>query len=97
MMMYFCSYFLLSLFFSGLYIFIMKFKHFLLLLMGLEIMMLSIYMMMFIYFIQFCGEFYFSMVYLTMSVCEGALGLSLLVLMIRSWSNDKLLLMDNLW
>nr|AOY39691.1 NADH dehydrogenase subunit 4L [Scolytinae sp. BMNH 1040146] len=90
-------YVLFWLFFSGLMVFVMKFKHFLLMLLSMEMMMLSLYTMLFIYLYQGCSDYFISMIYLSMSVCEGALGLSLLVLMVRVYGGDMLLLFDNLW
>nr|YP_010043669.1 NADH dehydrogenase subunit 4L [Tinda javana]QPD06990.1 NADH dehydrogenase subunit 4L [Tinda javana] len=45
-------------------------------------------LMVFIFLNYFYNEMYFSMMFLTFSVCEGTLGLSLLVSMIRSHGND---------
>nr|AOY39951.1 NADH dehydrogenase subunit 4L [Curculionidae sp. BMNH 1040049] len=84
-------------FFMGLFIFCFKFRHFLILLMSLEIMVLSLFFMMFIFTSMIFGEGFLSIFYLTMSVCESALGLSILVLMIRSYSSDMLIMLSNLW
>nr|YP_010163989.1 NADH dehydrogenase subunit 4L [Phloeosinus perlatus]QRK25840.1 NADH dehydrogenase subunit 4L [Phloeosinus perlatus] len=91
------SWVLSSMFFSGTLVFIFKFKHFLLVLIGLEAMVLSVFSLLFIYFMQFYGEYFFSMVFLSMSVCESSLGLSLLVSLIRSHGSDFLLVLNNLW
>nr|AOY39743.1 NADH dehydrogenase subunit 4L [Scolytinae sp. BMNH 1043123] len=85
------------LFIVSLMIFILKYKHFLIMLLSLESMVLSIFLMFFIYFIQGEFNYFISMLYLSMSVCEGALGLSLLVLIIRSYGSDSLFMFDNLW
>nr|AYR05326.1 NADH dehydrogenase subunit 4L [Coleoptera sp. ACP-2013] len=96
-MMYLYMLSMVIMFFSGLLIFLSKYKHFLLMLLSLEFMVLSLYLLMFIYFSFFFFQIFFSMFFLTMSVCEGALGLSLLVLIIRSYGNDKIMMFDNLW
>nr|YP_009692263.1 NADH dehydrogenase subunit 4L [Anthonomus pomorum]AEP27519.1 NADH dehydrogenase subunit 4L [Anthonomus pomorum]QED57671.1 NADH dehydrogenase subunit 4L [Anthonomus pomorum]QED57679.1 NADH dehydrogenase subunit 4L [Anthonomus pomorum]QED57692.1 NADH dehydrogenase subunit 4L [Anthonomus pomorum]QED57763.1 NADH dehydrogenase subunit 4L [Anthonomus pomorum] len=91
------SYFLILLFFSGIFIFVSKNKHFLLMLLSLEFVVLALYVFMFLNFSFFNFEYFLSMFFLSMSVCESALGLSLLVLMSRTQGSDKILLLDNLW
>nr|YP_009441925.1 NADH dehydrogenase subunit 4L [Dryocoetes autographus]AOY40133.1 NADH dehydrogenase subunit 4L [Dryocoetes autographus] len=93
----FYSYSFFILFFSGMVVYVLKYKHFLLMLLSLEVMVLSIYMMMFFYFFQFQSEEFINMIYLAMSVCEGALGLTLLVVLIRTHGMDMILMFDNLW
>nr|AOY40055.1 NADH dehydrogenase subunit 4L [Scolytinae sp. BMNH 1040341] len=85
------------LFFSGLISYILSNKHFLLMLISLEAMVLSIYMLLFFYFVQFGAESFVNMIYLSMSVCEGALGLTLLVVLIRTHGMDMVSVFDNLW
>nr|YP_009442016.1 NADH dehydrogenase subunit 4L [Gnathotrichus materiarius]AOY40237.1 NADH dehydrogenase subunit 4L [Gnathotrichus materiarius] len=83
--------------FSSAFIFVLKYKHFLIMLLSLELMVLGLFVLLFMYFTQGVSEYFISMVYLSLSVCEGALGLSLLVLMIRTHGGDMLALFDNLW
>nr|AOY39781.1 NADH dehydrogenase subunit 4L [Xyleborinus saxesenii] len=85
------------LFFSGLTSYILSNKHFLLMLISLEVMVLSVYMIMFMYFVYFDSEVFINMVYLSLSVCEGALGLTLLVILIRTHGMDMVMMFDNLW
>nr|QWZ46371.1 NADH dehydrogenase subunit 4L [Pelecyphorus foveolatus] len=87
----------LMMFLSGLYVFSMKRKHLLLMLLSLEFIVLSIYMMMYIYLSFFNNEYFFSMIFLTFSVCEGVLGLSILVSLIRSHGNDYFQSFSLLW
>nr|YP_010946501.1 NADH dehydrogenase subunit 4L [Diploptera punctata]WGO57219.1 NADH dehydrogenase subunit 4L [Diploptera punctata] len=75
-------------FFCGIWVFSSNRKHLLSTLLSLEFIVLSLYLIMYFYLISFNYELYFSMVFLTFSVCEGALGLSILVSMIRSYGND---------
>nr|AML26174.1 NADH dehydrogenase subunit 4L [Scolytinae sp. BMNH 1274290] len=96
-MLSFSSYSFIIIFFSGLISYIMSKKHFLLMLISLEVMVLSIYMLMFLYFAQFGAEMFINMIYLSMSVCEGALGLTLLVVLIRTHGMDMISVFDNLW
>nr|UXW93499.1 NADH dehydrogenase subunit 4L [Hymenoptera sp. 4 GYN-2021] len=62
--------------------------HILMILLSMEFMMLSVYILMIAYLMIFELELYFLMVFLTFSVCEGVLGLSILILMVRSNGND---------
>ncbi|RZC42878.1 Oxidored q2 domain containing protein [Asbolus verrucosus] len=78
----------LLMFLRGLFVFRMKRKHLLLMLVRLEFIVLSIYFLLFIYLRFFNNESFFSMIFLTFSVCEGALGLSLLVLLIQTHGNN---------
>nr|YP_009590300.1 NADH dehydrogenase subunit 4L [Alcidodes juglans]QBM10387.1 NADH dehydrogenase subunit 4L [Alcidodes juglans] len=93
----FYSYFLICLFFSGIIVYAYKYKHLLLMLLSLEICVVGLFGLMLMYFTHYYNEFFLSMVYLTMSVCEGALGLSLLVFVVRTFGNDKIMSFDNLW
>nr|YP_010127725.1 NADH dehydrogenase subunit 4L [Oyamia nigribasis]QPP20252.1 NADH dehydrogenase subunit 4L [Oyamia nigribasis] len=76
------------LFMCGGWVFSSKRKHLLLTLLSLEFMVLSLFLFLFMYLNLVFYELYFSMVFLTFSVCEGALGLSILVSMIRTHGND---------
>nr|YP_010274913.1 NADH dehydrogenase subunit 4L [Erynnis popoviana]UJV31604.1 NADH dehydrogenase subunit 4L [Erynnis popoviana] len=69
-------------------IFVYKHKHLLIMLLSLEYIVLSMFMMLMLYlsFIEF--DMYLLMVFLVFSVCEGALGISILVSMIRTHGND---------
>nr|UPX88365.1 NADH dehydrogenase subunit 4L [Leptogaster cylindrica] len=87
-MIEFMKFLSMGLFLMGGLAFISNRKHLLSMLMSLEFMVLSLFYYMFILFMFFDFESYFSMVFLTFSVCEGALGLSILVSMIRTHGND---------
>nr|YP_010989877.1 NADH dehydrogenase subunit 4L [Loepa microocellata]WOV68237.1 NADH dehydrogenase subunit 4L [Loepa microocellata] len=75
-------------FIIGNLIFVSKNKHLLIILLSLEFIVLSIFfiLLFLLSFIEF--EMYMLMVFLVFSVCEGALGLSILVSMIRTHGND---------
>nr|YP_009937355.1 NADH dehydrogenase subunit 4L [Trigonopterus selaruensis]QNT26826.1 NADH dehydrogenase subunit 4L [Trigonopterus selaruensis] len=88
---------LITLFFSGLFVYISKYKHFLLMLLGLEMAVLSLYALMLVYFSFFIYEYFLCMFFLTVSVCESVLGLSLLVLVVRSHGSDMITAFDSLW
>nr|AYW52346.1 NADH dehydrogenase subunit 4L [Entiminae sp. ACP-2013] len=87
----------LLMYFSSILIFSMKCKHLLVMLLSLESSVVAIYMGLFYLLSKMDYEFFFCMVFLAMSVCEGALGLSLLVLMIRVHGNDFILTFNSLW
>nr|QHZ87545.1 NADH dehydrogenase subunit 4L [Parafronurus sp. XL-2019] len=74
--------------FCGVFVFISNRKHLLATLLSLEFIVLSLYSLLFLYLISLGLEMYFTMVFLTFAVCEGALGLSILVSMIRTHGND---------
>nr|ASY97915.1 NADH dehydrogenase subunit 4L [Pseudocreobotra wahlbergii] len=79
------SYFMLLV---GLWVFSSKRKHLLMTLLSLEIIVLILFMMMYYYVGMMSGEMYVTMFFLSFAVCEGALGLSILVSMIRTHGND---------
>nr|YP_010022243.1 NADH dehydrogenase subunit 4L [Neurigona zhejiangensis]QOL12433.1 NADH dehydrogenase subunit 4L [Neurigona zhejiangensis] len=86
MTIYFFPY--IYMFIIGLIVFVMDRKHLLSMLLSLEMIVLSLFIFL-IVFLNFMGyQEFFSMVFLTFSVCEGALGLSILVSMIRTHGND---------
>nr|YP_010975292.1 NADH dehydrogenase subunit 4L [Aneogmena fischeri]WNX92426.1 NADH dehydrogenase subunit 4L [Aneogmena fischeri] len=76
------------LFFMGVLNFISNRKHLLSMLMSLEYIVLSLFLLLFIYLNMIMFENFFSMMFLVFSVCEGSLGLSILVSMIRTHGND---------
>nr|YP_009648962.1 NADH dehydrogenase subunit 4L [Acisoma panorpoides]QDA21648.1 NADH dehydrogenase subunit 4L [Acisoma panorpoides]UKM30536.1 NADH dehydrogenase subunit 4L [Acisoma panorpoides] len=86
-MLLFYDYLFYLLIFSGLWSFISKRKHLLSTLLSLEFIVLSLFFYVFFIFV-FYFELYFLMYFLTFGVCEGALGLGILVSMIRSHGND---------
>nr|AND96135.1 NADH deshydrogenase subunit 4L [Onthophagus cuniculus] len=93
----FYLFFSIFMYFSGLISFTMKRKHLLLMLLSLEFIILSLFFNLFIYLSLYCFEYFFSMVFLTMSVCEGALGLGILVSLVRTHGNDYFSTFNILW
>lgn len=79
---------ILFFFFSGAVVFVSNLKHLLLILLSLEFIVLSLFFYLLIYLNLFNFEQYFVIFYLIFSVCEGALGLSILVSLIRTHGND---------
>nr|QXU57649.1 NADH dehydrogenase subunit 4L [Cherax punctatus] len=72
----------------GLSAFISNHKHLLNVLLGLEFVVLSIFGMISVNMPSVGLEAMFVMFFLVMAACEGALGLSLLVSVVRSHGND---------
>nr|ASY98565.1 NADH dehydrogenase subunit 4L [Metallyticus sp. JZ-2017] len=83
MLMYFCI-----LFMCGLWVFIFSSKHLLVMLLSLEFIVLVLFISLYYYVIMMSGELFLTMFFMTFSVCEGALGLSILVSMVRMYGND---------
>nr|AII02423.1 NADH dehydrogenase subunit 4L [Eudonia angustea] len=79
---------MIIMFILGNMIFVSKHKHLLIVLMSLEFIVLSIFFFMLLLFSYNEYDMYMLMVFLVFSVCEGALGLSILVSMIRTHGND---------
>nr|UPL65916.1 NADH dehydrogenase subunit 4L [Pilophorus typicus] len=90
MFYYFFDYFcMLYMFMGGLIVFCSIRKHLLVTLLSLEYLVLCVFMFL-MYFVIFClGNIYMIMIFLTFSVCEGVLGLSVLVGLIRCHGNDQ--------
>nr|YP_009937394.1 NADH dehydrogenase subunit 4L [Trigonopterus triradiatus]QNT26891.1 NADH dehydrogenase subunit 4L [Trigonopterus triradiatus] len=97
MSMFFFSLYFFFVFMSGLYIYLSKYKHFLVMLLSLEVVVLSLYGSMLMYFSMYVYEYFMLMFFLTLSVCESVLGLSMLVLIVRSHGSDVVMMFDSLW
>nr|UYO79197.1 NADH dehydrogenase subunit 4L [Arctopsyche sp. XG-2022] len=63
-------------------------KHLLSMLLSLEFIMLILMLFMVVYFMNIQSDYYFLMMFMVMMVCEGVLGISILVLMIRVYGSD---------
>nr|QXM16866.1 NADH dehydrogenase subunit 4L [Neoneuromus niger] len=88
MMIYIMDYFFIIMVLSGAWVFVSKRKHLLLMLLSLEFIVISLFMGLMIILKVYNFENFFTMFFLTFSVCEGALGLGILVSMIRTHGND---------
>nr|YP_010962595.1 NADH dehydrogenase subunit 4L [Euphausia crystallorophias]WNI01997.1 NADH dehydrogenase subunit 4L [Euphausia crystallorophias] len=73
----------------GLWVFCSKRKHLLNTLLSLEYIMLSVFWLMVLSLSLMGQEVFFSLFFLTFAACEGALGLALLVSIVRSHGNDR--------
>nr|YP_008238989.1 NADH dehydrogenase subunit 4L [Palinurellus wieneckii]AGN95860.1 NADH dehydrogenase subunit 4L [Palinurellus wieneckii] len=74
--------------FCGLWVFTSKCKHLLNTLLSLEFIMLGIFFVLSSTLSFLGNEVYFILFFLSMVACEGALGLSLLVSIVRTHGND---------
>ncbi|NP_038297.1 NADH dehydrogenase subunit 4L (mitochondrion) [Penaeus monodon] len=72
----------------GLWVFVSKRKHLLNTLLSLEYIMLNIFWIMSLHLSNMGHESYFVLFFLTLAACEGALGLALLVSVVRTHGND---------
>nr|QGT77318.1 NADH dehydrogenase subunit 4L [Tenuipotamon yuxiense] len=72
----------------GLWSFISYHKHLLNSLLSLEFMMLGVFWLLVLQVGSVGVETYFVLFFLTLTACEGALGLSLLVFIVRSHGSD---------
>nr|YP_009926455.1 NADH dehydrogenase subunit 4L [Saron marmoratus]QNH68798.1 NADH dehydrogenase subunit 4L [Saron marmoratus] len=73
----------------GFMVFVSSRKHLLNTLLSLEYIMLSIFWLMSMSIDTLGGDKYFVLFFLTFAACEGALGLALLVSLVRSHGNDN--------
>nr|QDI93358.1 NADH dehydrogenase subunit 4L [Rubeospineus bicorniger]QDI93371.1 NADH dehydrogenase subunit 4L [Rubeospineus bicorniger] len=80
--------FLTFMFLTGIFVFCSMRKHLLVTLLSLEYLVLCIYMYFVFFIMNYFGDMYLILIFLTFSVCEGVLGLSVLVGLIRCHGND---------
>nr|UPL65942.1 NADH dehydrogenase subunit 4L [Dicyphus sp.] len=83
------NYYIFYMFITGLLMFSSMRNHLLLTLLSLEYLVLCIYIFMIYYILNYMGDIYFVLMFLGFSVCEGVLGLSILVALIRNYGNDQ--------
>nr|YP_009944702.1 NADH dehydrogenase subunit 4L [Encyrtus sasakii]QGA47461.1 NADH dehydrogenase subunit 4L [Encyrtus sasakii]QGA47474.1 NADH dehydrogenase subunit 4L [Encyrtus sasakii]QGA74445.1 NADH dehydrogenase subunit 4L [Encyrtus sasakii]QGA74458.1 NADH dehydrogenase subunit 4L [Encyrtus sasakii] len=81
--------FYLILFINFLMVFLTFYYNIMLTLMSLEFLMLTLLMIL-NFIIMFYGNLFILMYYLIFVVCESVLGLSLLIILIRSKGNDNM-------
>lgn len=81
-------FYLFVLYFCGIWSFSSSRKHLLVTLLSLEFIVLVLYLSVYFYLCGLNYSLFFVVYFLVFSVCEGSLGLSILVSMIRSHGND---------
>nr|YP_010586403.1 NADH dehydrogenase subunit 4L [Nothopsyche ruficollis]UZZ44191.1 NADH dehydrogenase subunit 4L [Nothopsyche ruficollis] len=73
----------------GNFMFSLNRKHLLVILLSLELIVLNVFFYMYVYVLfNLSNSVYFMMMFMILSVCEGVLGVSILVYMIRVYGND---------
>lgn len=75
--------------FAGLFAFVSGRKHLLNTLLSLEFIMVNLFWFIVILVRNVGGDLYFRLFFLTLAACEGALGLALLVSIVRTHGNDN--------
>jgi NADH-ubiquinone oxidoreductase chain 4L len=75
-------------FFFGIWVFCSSRKHLLITLLRLEFLVLALFIIIFFICVYLTMNFILLCFFLVLSVCEGSLGLSILVSMIRGFGND---------
>ncbi|BBV28444.1 NADH dehydrogenase subunit 4L (mitochondrion) [Teleogryllus occipitalis] len=88
MFTFFCFVVIMFCYLSGLWVYCSKRKHLLIILLSLEYMVLFTFFMLMSWLGMLSYELFFSMIYLVFAVCEGSLGLGILISMVRSHGND---------
>nr|AXS65171.1 NADH dehydrogenase subunit 4L [Coleoptera sp. 11 KM-2017] len=74
----------------------LKRKHLLLMLLSLEYLVIFMFLLIFVYVAK-TMEYYFSMIFLIFAVCEGSIGLSILISLTRTHGNDYFSSFSILW
>lgn len=87
-MLVYIIFIVMFIFLIGNIIFVSKKKHLLIILIRLEFIVLSLYFLLMLYLINIIFNIYILIIFLVLTVCEGALGLSILVSIIRTHGND---------
>nr|YP_010586013.1 NADH dehydrogenase subunit 4L [Anisocentropus kawamurai]UZZ43749.1 NADH dehydrogenase subunit 4L [Anisocentropus kawamurai] len=82
LMIYMFSFFLAD------YIFCLNRKHLLIMLLMMEFMVLNLMVILFYYLSNLNYDFYFFMMFMVIMVCEGVLGIAIMVNMVRIYGND---------
>ena len=73
----------------GLFGFVLAYKHLLNILLRLEFIMVNLFWFISLIISSLGGDLYFVLYFLTLAACEGALGLGLLISIVRSHGNDN--------
>ena len=73
----------------GLFGFVLAYKHLLNILLRLEFIIVNLFWFISLIISSLGGDLYFVLYFLTLAACEGALGLGLLISIVRSHGNDN--------
>nr|YP_010490444.1 NADH dehydrogenase subunit 4L [Gibbosaverruca weijiai]UWM12930.1 NADH dehydrogenase subunit 4L [Gibbosaverruca weijiai] len=80
----------ISIFIVGFWVFVSNRKHLMNMLISMEYIVLSLFFAIFLVVISLGLETFVLLIFLVASVCEGSLGLSLMVGIVRSHGNDEI-------
>nr|YP_010381731.1 NADH dehydrogenase subunit 4L [Caliscelis shandongensis]UDL72119.1 NADH dehydrogenase subunit 4L [Caliscelis shandongensis] len=83
--------FVVMLFFFGLISLFFVRKFYLMSLLSLEFLLISLFYFIYYYLSFYFFDYYFLIFYLVMGVCDGVMGLSLIVYLVRKSSFDYLM------
>nr|YP_010586039.1 NADH dehydrogenase subunit 4L [Apatidelia acuminata]UZZ43775.1 NADH dehydrogenase subunit 4L [Apatidelia acuminata] len=73
----------------GNFMFSLNRKHLLVILLSLELIVLNLFFYIYLYLLlNMMNSIYFLVMFMILTVCEGVLGISILVYMIRIYSSD---------
>nr|YP_009459891.1 NADH dehydrogenase subunit 4L [Hydropsyche orris]AUT18156.1 NADH dehydrogenase subunit 4L [Hydropsyche orris] len=82
------NFFYLLMFFSANLMFLIKRKHLLNMLLVLEFLMMILFLLVIMILVNINYESYFLIMFMVFMVCEGVLGITILVMLIRSVGSD---------
>lgn len=63
-------------------------KHLLIILLRLEFIILNIFFIVYLYTVSMGNRIYFIVLFIVLTVCEGVLGISILINIVRIFGND---------
>nr|YP_010990613.1 NADH dehydrogenase subunit 4L [Suva longipenna]WOW98940.1 NADH dehydrogenase subunit 4L [Suva longipenna] len=81
-------FYIIFMFFFGILTLIMVRSHFLMCLLSIELLFIYLFFYSFFFFNFFFFDYYFCILFLVFGVCDGVIGLSLLVYLVRKTGND---------
>nr|YP_009829224.1 NADH dehydrogenase subunit 4L [Greenidea ficicola]QJC59742.1 NADH dehydrogenase subunit 4L [Greenidea ficicola] len=81
---------LLFMLFSGVLFYIFNFNHLLMMLLGLEFLMLILFILFLLNLMFFIKQYLLLIIFMIFCISESVLGLTILILMVRFYGNDYL-------
>nr|AXS66528.1 NADH dehydrogenase subunit 4L [Coleoptera sp. 30 KM-2017] len=96
-MLIFYFYLCIFMYMVGLFVFSFKSMYLLMMLLSIEFIFLSLFFFLFLNFNLMGIDYYFGMLFIVMGVCEGSMGLAVLVSLIHSFGNDYFNSFNILW
>nr|YP_009059151.1 NADH dehydrogenase subunit 4L [Cervaphis quercus]AGQ46313.1 NADH dehydrogenase subunit 4L [Cervaphis quercus] len=81
---------LIFMLFCGILFYIFNFNHLLMMLLGLEFLLLILFLLFLINMMMFIKQYILLFIFLIFCISESVLGLTILILMVRFYGNDYL-------